>query len=207
MTAVNSEGSRESGAGEAAPRTMISGSDLAVRYEGFRAQIEDTLKTCERPAIVGIKRGGAVLGKRLWSELSESTGRTIDYGEVDISLYRDDYHLQVGQPDVRGTEVEFPVEGTSIILVDDVLFTGRTVRAALDQLLDFGRPRRVWLGALVDRGGRELPIEANFVACHLEADSKDRVKVFFREQGHDEDSVQLYSGAAQRASGSEENDS
>ena len=105
------------------------------------------------------------------------------YGEVDISLYRDDYHLKVGHARVLGTEIPFAVDGLRILLVDDVLYTGRTVRAAIDQLLDFGRPRVIQLAAFIDRGHRELPIAANIVGTTIPTRPDDRVQVNLTELG------------------------
>lgn len=140
-------------------------------------------------ALVGIKRSGAVLARRIRDRLS---GESIDplYGEVDISLYRDDYHLKVGHARVLGTEIPFAVDGVKILLVDDVLYTGRTVRAAIDQLLDFGRPRVIQLAAFIDRGNRELPIAANIVGRAIPTRQLDHVKVHLVELGG-QDSVDL----------------
>ncbi len=140
-------------------------------------------------ALVGIKRSGAVLARRIRDQLA---GESIDslYGEVDISLYRDDYHLKVGHARVLGTEIPFAVDGVKILLVDDVLYTGRTVRAAIDQLLDFGRPRVIQLAAFIDRGNRELPIAANIVGRAIPTRQLDHVKVHLVELGG-QDSVDL----------------
>ncbi len=133
-------------------------------------------------ALVGIKRRGAVLARRVHDQL-QGANLTPLYGEVDISLYRDDYHLQVGPARVLGTEIPFAVDGLRILLVDDVLYTGRTVRAAIDQLLDFGRPRVIQLAAFIDRGHRELPIAANIVGKTILTRPDDRVQVNLAELG------------------------
>ncbi len=133
-------------------------------------------------ALVGIKRRGAVLAQRVYDQL-QGANLTPLYGEVDISLYRDDYHLQVGHARVLGTEIPFAVDGLRILLVDDVLYTGRTVRAAIDQLLDFGRPRVIQLAAFIDRGHRELPIAANIVGKTILTQPDDRVQVNLEELG------------------------
>lgn len=131
-------------------------------------------------ALVGIKRRGAILARRLWQEL-RSEKPDLLYGEVDISLYRDDYHIQTSTPRVLGTEISFRVDGVKILLVDDVLYTGRTVRAAMDLILDFGRPRVISLAVFVDRGHRELPIAANFVGKTVPTEREDRVRVRLKE--------------------------
>jgi pyrimidine operon attenuation protein/uracil phosphoribosyltransferase len=110
-------------------------------------------------------------------------------GTLDIALYRDDLSARGVAPVVGATDIGFPLDGKTVVLVDDVLFTGRTVRAALDELVDFGRPRRVWLAVLVDRGGRELPISADFVGARVEAGVSDDVQVRLKEGGAAEDVV------------------
>ena len=119
-------------------------------------------------AIVGVRRGGVHLAERLRKELSRALGAEPPAGTLDIALYRDDLAEKGATPVIGPTDVTFPVQGKTIVLVDDVLYTGRTVRAALDELVDFGRPRRVWLAVLVDRGGRELPIAADFAGAKVE---------------------------------------
>jgi pyrimidine operon attenuation protein/uracil phosphoribosyltransferase len=140
-------------------------------------------------AIVGIRRGGVHLAGRLRARLTKLLGHEAPMGTMDIALYRDDLDQKGAVPVVGPTDVRFPVGGKTIVRVDDVLYTGRTVRAALDELVDFGRPRRVWLLVLVDRGGRELPIAADFVGAQLAVDSRDDVQVRLTEAGAPEDAV------------------
>jgi pyrimidine operon attenuation protein / uracil phosphoribosyltransferase len=140
-------------------------------------------------AIVGIRRGGVHLAERIRRELATATGREPPIGTLDIALYRDDLSERAPAPVVGPTEIRFPVNGKTIVLVDDVLYTGRTVRAALDELVDFGRPRRVLLAVLVDRGGRELPIAADVVGAKVEVPEADQVEVRLREAGAAEDAV------------------
>lgn len=186
------------GNGHTASRRLIRPDEFPSSLASLEGQIAAAMResTFEPAcwAIVGIKRKGAVIAKRLWERLRK-TDPDLAYGELDIALYRDDYHLKKGNPVVSGTEIGFPVEGASIVLVDDVLFTGRTVRAAMHQLLDFGRPRRIWLAVLVDRGNRELPIEADHVAHRIATDVSDRIVVSLRELGEKEDAVDLVVGA------------
>ncbi|MBI3726066.1 bifunctional pyr operon transcriptional regulator/uracil phosphoribosyltransferase PyrR [bacterium] len=137
-------------------------------------------------AIVGIRRRGVPLGKRVVEELAKRTGKKPLFGALDITLYRDDLTLVAEQPIVSGSEVEFPVEGKRVVLVDDVLFTGRTVRAAIDALLDLGRPKKIELAVVVDRGWRELPIEANHVAERVQTTLREVVKVHVKEQDGDD---------------------
>jgi len=140
-------------------------------------------------AIVGIRRGGVFLAQRLRAALAEALGAEPPIGTLDIALYRDDLAERGAAPVIGPTDVRFPLEGKTIVLVDDVLYTGRTVRAALDEIVDFGRPRRVWLAVLVDRGGRELPIAADFTGARIEAPDDQDVQVRLREAGAGEDAV------------------
>ena len=140
-------------------------------------------------AVVGIRRGGVHLAQRLRKQIAAFTGTEPPMGTLDISLYRDDLSELAVAPVVGPTDIRFPVTGKTIVLVDDVLYTGRTVRAALDELVDFGRPRRVLLAVLVDRGGRELPIAADVVGVQLQVPDRDQVEVRLVESGAKEDEV------------------
>lgn len=142
-------------------------------------------------AIVGIRTAGEHLAKRIHARIQEIEGQSIAYGVIDITLYRDDLsYSSANQPLLKGTDLNFSISGTRIVLVDDVLYTGRTVRAALDAIIDFGRPRCVELAALVDRGHRELPIRADYVGKNVPTSRDESVKVRLREMGY-EDGVYL----------------
>ena len=143
----------------------------------------------EGVAVVGIHRRGAVLGARLRDLVAELVGEPVPLGDIDISFYRDDVGIRGSdyQPVVHSSHIDFPLDDTTVVLVDDVLYTGRTVRAALDELADFGRPARIALAVLVDRGGRELPIHADIVGKKIEVAPDQRVDVFVEElDGRDE---------------------
>lgn len=133
-------------------------------------------------ALVGIRSRGEIFAHRLQSRLEQRWGGQVDCGTLDITLYRDDLN-QMGyqQPRVRSTEIPFSIDDRVILLVDDVLNTGRSVRAALDALVDFGRPKAIRLAVLIDRGHRELPISADYVGIVLEAPIDKRVNVYVRE--------------------------
>ena len=147
-------------------------------------------------ALIGIRSRGDELARRLQSKLADGLGSAPPCGSLDITLYRDDFDSLREQPIVGSTEIPFSLEGRVIILVDDVLFTGRTVRAALDELLDLGRPARVVLAVLVDRGWRELPIAPDIVGQTLATEHDDDVQVFLREiDGRDAIVVHRSSGA------------
>jgi pyrimidine operon attenuation protein / uracil phosphoribosyltransferase len=135
-------------------------------------------------ALVGIRTGGLHLAERLCALIESLEGRRPPLGAVDITLYRDDVFRGLPRPEIGPTELPFDLEGVVVVLVDDVLFTGRTVRAALDALMDFGRPRSVRLAVLVDRGLRELPIQADHVGFEVDTTHEESVKVFLREAGH-----------------------
>ncbi|HEU0024661.1 MAG TPA: bifunctional pyr operon transcriptional regulator/uracil phosphoribosyltransferase PyrR [Thermoleophilaceae bacterium] len=140
-------------------------------------------------AVVGIHRRGAVLAARLRDLVAELVGEPVPLGDVDISFYRDDVGLRApgAQPVVHASHVGFQVEDATIVLVDDVLYTGRTVRAAIDALFDYGRPRRVQLAVLADRGHRELPIRPDYVGKNLPTARSERVNVRVEEiDGTDE---------------------
>jgi len=136
----------------------------------------------ESIAIVGIHRRGALLAGRLRYLVAELIGEPVPLGDVDISFYRDDVSIRsASAPVVHATHIEFPVEDATVVLVDDVLFTGRTVRAAIDTLFDYGRPRRVQLAVLVDRGHRELPFRPDYVGKNLPTACDERVNVTVSE--------------------------
>lgn len=144
----------------------------------------------DRLALVGIHTRGVFLAQRLMESILKVSGVSLLIGTLDITLYRDDWTRISHYPVLRSTDIPFDVDGLDIVLVDDVLYTGRTTRAGMDALIDFGRPRSIGLAVLVDRGHRELPIHADFVGCTLSTDKKQSVNVRVRE--HDgEDSVVL----------------
>jgi len=132
-------------------------------------------------AVVGIHRRGAVLAQRLRDLVAELVGEPIPLGDIDISFYRDDVATRSQQPTVHASHIEFPIEGTTVVLVDDVLYTGRTARAGIDALFDYGRPARVQLAVVADRGHRELPIRPDYVGKNLPTAASERVFVRVEE--------------------------
>ncbi|MCF8033246.1 MAG: bifunctional pyr operon transcriptional regulator/uracil phosphoribosyltransferase PyrR [Desulfarculaceae bacterium] len=139
--------------------------------------------------LVGIRTGGAVLARRLQGLLAGLLGEAPDTGVMDITLYRDDWTMLHKRPKVGTTEITFEIDERRVVLVDDVLYTGRTVRAALDELMDFGRAQRIELAVLIDRGGRELPIQANHMAAEAAAGPEYVIEVLLEEEGHPRDEV------------------
>ena len=150
---------------------------IARAIAELAGSIAATVPRAEDLGLVGIHTGGVPLARRLASQLSSSHGLKVPVGSVDIAFYRDDAATALPDPKIGPSDVPFDPSGRDVVLADDVLQTGRTVRAALDCLLDFGRPRRVWLAVLCDRGGHELPIAADFVGQALDAPRGSRVEV------------------------------
>ncbi len=140
----------------------------------------------EEAALVGIRRRGVPLARRLKRNIEDLTGHRLPLGILDINFYRDDLSLVGPQPIVGASQLDFPVTGRTLLLVDDVLYTGRTVRAALESLLDYGRPKRVELVVLVDRGHRELPIQADYVGRRVETREDQTVDVHIAPVDQDE---------------------
>jgi len=155
-----------------------------------REIVEDAGGT-EKLAIVGIHRGGVHLATRLLDFIEEDEGKRPAEGMLDITLYRDDVLTGLPHPIVGRTEMHFDLEGTQVVLVDDVLFTGRTVRSAIDALIDYGRPKNVKLCVLIDRGLRELPIQPDVVGLTLTTRPMESVKVELTETGADSDRAVL----------------
>ncbi|MDP0490696.1 MAG: bifunctional pyr operon transcriptional regulator/uracil phosphoribosyltransferase PyrR [Verrucomicrobiota bacterium JB023] len=137
-------------------------------------------KTTEEVAIVGIRRRGDEVAERVCERL-KAAGRSFQFGILDISLYRDDLAHLTENPKLQSSDIPFVVDGAHVILVDDVLFTGRTIRAALDALTDYGRPGKIELAVLIDRGWRELPIQPDYVGKALETERLDEVVVSLRD--------------------------
>jgi pyrimidine operon attenuation protein/uracil phosphoribosyltransferase len=142
-------------------------------------------------ALVGIRTGGLYLAERLQKLVADIEGTAPPLGAVDIALYRDDVFQGLPRPEIGPTELPFELSGVTVVLVDDVLYTGRTVRAALDALMDYGRPRAVQLAVLVDRGLRELPIGADYVGLAIESTPSESVRVRLTETGEPADRIVL----------------
>jgi len=148
--------------------------------------------------LVGVRTRGVPLARRLAARMKEASGFEPPVGALDITLYRDDLTTVGPQPVLKGTDIPTSIDGKTVVLVDDVLFTGRTVRAALDELIDFGRPARIELAVLVDRGHRELPIHADYAGKTLTTTREEVVQVRLKEEDGDDRVVLLERGAAPR---------
>ncbi len=150
-------------------------------------EILEKNKGVEGLVFIGIQTRGVTLSQRLSASVKAIAGAEVPLGVLDINLYRDDLSHVASQPIIHKTEINFDLEGKTVVLVDDVLYTGRTIRSALDALVDFGRPRRIELAVLIDRGHRELPIRADFVGKNIPTSPEERVVVHFKEtDGSDE---------------------
>ncbi len=144
-------------------------------------EVVEKNKGAEDLAIVGIRTRGEYIARRILKKVSEIEGRDVPLGILDITLYRDDLRGRLDQPQLQRTDILFDVVGKSIILIDDVLFTGRTIRSALNALMDLGRPRSIQLLVLVDRGHRELPIKADYVGKNIPTGPDQEIKVMVAE--------------------------
>jgi pyrimidine operon attenuation protein/uracil phosphoribosyltransferase len=168
---------------QASPKTLLDEQAIAKSLRRIAHEIVEGNPELDRVAIVGIHTRGVPLAHRLRRLVHELSGRELDHGSLDITFYRDDVQVRAGeaprhpQPLVRATRLDFPLEGRTVVLVDDVLYTGRTIRAAIDALFDYGRPARVQLACLADRGHRELPIRPDYVGKNLPTSRNERIQV------------------------------
>ncbi|WP_084185104.1 bifunctional pyr operon transcriptional regulator/uracil phosphoribosyltransferase PyrR [Desulfonatronum thiodismutans] len=170
------------GGAQVEKKTLLHAEEIRRTMERLAYEVIERHGEGASLALIGIQRRGVELAKRLKSVLEQRFGREIPFGSLDINLYRDDWTNLDGQPQIHKTWIPFPVDDREIILVDDVLFTGRTIRAALEAILDYGRPKRVELLVLVDRGHRELPIHADYVGKKVNTSRQEQVDVSVREQ-------------------------
>jgi len=172
---------------------LLDGPAMAEVLQRMAGEIVERCGGTEGLVLVGIQRRGVELAGRLVQLIERQSGRRVPLGKLDITLYRDDLSAIGPRPRVGETSLPGDTAGTTVVLVDDVLYTGRTIRAALDELADFGRPRRILLAVLVDRGGRELPIQADVVGLAVETSSDGRVDVAVLELDG-KDRVELVEG-------------
>lgn len=160
---------------------VLSAREIQRTLERFSRQILREHKSYDQLAFIGIRTRGFYLAKRLCDMIKRQQGKEIPLGEMDITLYRDDLNTLLASGRVGHTRIPFDINNKTIILVDDVLNTGRTVRAAVDHLVDLGRPRAIHLAVLIDRGGREFPIAANFVGKKINLPAQGEVRVKLKE--------------------------
>ena len=168
---------------DATARLLLDGDAISRALSRIAHEIIESTDELGSVALVGIQSRGAPLASRLRRLVEDRSGVSLPVGALDITFHRDDVHVRDGgrapdrQPVVRATSISFPIEGMTVVLVDDVLYTGRTSRAAIDALLEFGRPARVQLAVLVDRGHRELPIRPDYVGKNLPTGQDERIQV------------------------------
>ncbi len=171
-------------------KEILNSKDLERALTRITHEIVEKNKGMDNLCLVGIQKGGVLLAKRLASQIETLEGGHIEVGALDITFYRDDLNTKKEQPVVKSTDISFSITDKTVILVDDVLFTGRSIRAAMDALIDFGRPAYIQLAVLIDRGHRELPIRADYAGKNIPTAFKDRIEVFLRED-QKEDKVVL----------------
>jgi len=167
-------------------RVVMDAGDIARALTRIAHEIVERNKGVKYLALVGIRTGGVYLAHRLVKRIQNIEGVQVPIGELDITLYRDDLALLKNQPVLRKTTVPFDLADKMVVLVDDVLFTGRTIRAAMDGLMDLGRPGEIQLAVLVDRGHRQLPIKANYIGKNLPTSREEKVQVLLEEGGEDD---------------------
>jgi pyrimidine operon attenuation protein/uracil phosphoribosyltransferase len=164
-------------------KVVLDGVEISRALSRIAHEIIERNRGLKDIILVGIRTGGVHLAHRLAGKLKEIEGEVLPIGELDITLYRDDLSGKKAPPKVKKTEIPVDITNKKVILVDDVFFTGRTIRAAMDELIDFGRPREIQLAVLIDRGHRELPIRANYVGKSLPTAREEKVKVLLKEDG------------------------
>lgn len=164
-------------------KLIMDAGDISRAMIRIAHEILERNKGVNDVALVGIRTGGVHLAHRLVKRILSIEGVQIPIGELDITLYRDDLALRKNQPILRKTSVPFDMTNKVVVLVDDVLFTGRTIRAAMDGLMDLGRPEEIQLAVLVDRGHRQLPIKANYIGKNLPTSRDEQVQVLLEEDG------------------------
>jgi pyrimidine operon attenuation protein/uracil phosphoribosyltransferase len=169
--------------------TLLNGSSIQRALTRIAHEIAERNETSQEVVLVGVQRGGVILAQRLSEHLARIWGHAVPVGQLDVGMHRDDLD-QRAAPDIRPTVIPFDITDRTVVLVDDVLFSGRTTRAALDALNDFGRAKRIQLAVLVDRGHRELPIKADFVGKNVPTSRSETVHVCVGETGA-EDEVTL----------------
>jgi pyrimidine operon attenuation protein/uracil phosphoribosyltransferase len=172
------------------PKVLLDKKDMERAVTRMAHEIIEKNKGIKAICLVGIQRGGVHIAHRLSAKLREIEGSDLPVGTLDISLYRDDLNVRKDQPVVRRTQVPCEINNKKVVLVDDVLFTGRSIRAAMDAVMDLGRPSAIQLAVLVDRGHRELPIKADYVGKNIPTSMNETVTVELTEDG-EEDRVVL----------------
>jgi len=180
-------------------KLLMASKEMDLVLARISAEIVEQLSSENELAIIGIRRRGVSLAERLRDKVAATLKRPIPLGILDITLYRDDLTAVGNRPMLRETLIDFDINNLNLVLVDDVLYTGRTIRAALDGIMDLGRPKRVQLAVLIDRGRRELPIQADYVGKHVQTEEDETVEVRVKEEDGEERVVLFKKASALRA--------
>lgn len=172
-------------------KVIMSAQDIDRSIDRISLEILERNQGAKNLAIIGIHTGGVFLAERIRQKIAAREQEGPLVGSLDITLYRDDWSLISQNPIVRKTDIGFSLDGLRVVLVDDVVFTGRTIRAAMDALMDYGRPKMIQLAALIDRGGRELPIQPDFIGMAIMAGDNEQVDVLLQENSDCDEVVVL----------------
>jgi pyrimidine operon attenuation protein / uracil phosphoribosyltransferase len=181
-------------------KLVMDASEVARAVTRIAHEVLERNKGTQNLALVGIRTGGVYLAHRLVKRMLEIERVQVPSGELDITLYRDDLSMRKDQPILRKTTIPFDISDLKVVLVDDVFFTGRTIRAAMDGLMDLGRPAEIQLAVLVDRGHRQLPIRANYIGKNVPTSRDEIVQVFLEEEG-EEDRVVIHKDSKEAPGG------
>ncbi len=163
-------------------KILLSNKEILKTVDKLAERLHKDITKPKKRVVVGIRKGGAIVARLLWKRLNKLLDRELPIGFLDISFYRDDHHTVASNPVIGTTELTMNIDDKRIILVDDVLFTGRTIRAALNALFDYGRPEIVDLMVLADRGGRQLPIQPDYAGLDIEADRMESIKLIDKKE-------------------------
>lgn len=174
------------------PKELLDSKEIQRALTRIAHEIIEKNKGTDNLCLVGIQKGGVLLARRIASIIELIENKVVDIGTLDITFYRDDIHTTMKQPIVKKTEIPCSITDKNVILVDDVLFTGRSIRAAMDALIDFGRPAQIQLAVLIDRGHRQLPIRPDYVGKNIPTSFTERINVELQEEKK-EDKVTLVS--------------
>lgn len=173
-------------------RVILNAVEISRALTRIAHEILEKNKGPKEVVLIGIRTGGVYLAQRLARKIEEIEGEPLSVGELDITLYRDDLSTKKSYPTLKKTHIPFDMTDRKVVLVDDVLFTGRTIRAAMDCLIDLGRPKQIQLAVLIDRGHRELPIRADYVGKNLPTQAREDVRVRLAEVDGGDDAVELW---------------
>jgi len=166
---------------------LLDGSQMSKILTRLSHEIVEGQESLDSLAIIGIRTRGEIFAKKIVDNIENSYNKKVDFGILDVTFYRDDFSKNLGSPKVGPSDIAFDVNNKNIILIDDVLYTGRTIRAAMDEMFSFGRPASIKLGVLVDRGHRELPIKADYIGKNFPTANNEHIHVSVNEiDGKDE---------------------